>query len=382
MTTSRELFLSQCKRRIGTRNSERMRLEHWEWMVRHGQGPYGVRQGLGLEPNSPACCTDEGCGMGRSPPRHRRWLSTAMSNRPVLLDLPRGTLSNQLIAAPRYHVRSEVFMQFMTVEQIAQAAEADHDAGDEIAPGVLIERRTILRIGLSASVLLATGLMGCAGRRSTADASAAGHASEPFDADAVSIDDLVRQIRPQARELIAASSPDEEAYLHIVASLLRRVRPEPVWRPRSAGRNWEMDTIAFFPPIVLFQIKMNPGAVIHLHDHRHYNGVLFATEGTTRVSNFDIVQQDGRRYDIAAGEVPGKDEDFLIRRTSQAILRPGDLSTLSRDRDNIHHVEAGDEGCRLIDFFTHFRPDARSYELAWDGRMYDEAKGLAKVAWK
>lgn len=63
MTTSRELFLAQCKRRFGTRNPERMRLEHWEWMVRQGGGPYGVRKGLGLEPNFRSCCGDEGCGL-------------------------------------------------------------------------------------------------------------------------------------------------------------------------------------------------------------------------------------------------------------------------------------------------------------------------------
>jgi hypothetical protein len=63
MTTNRELFLSQCKRRFGASNPERMRLEHWEWMVRHAGGPYGVRQSLGLEPNYRSCGGDGGCGL-------------------------------------------------------------------------------------------------------------------------------------------------------------------------------------------------------------------------------------------------------------------------------------------------------------------------------
>lgn len=54
MTTSREVFLSQCKRRFGRRNPQRMRLEHWEWMVRHGRGPNGIRRDLGVEPNWPS----------------------------------------------------------------------------------------------------------------------------------------------------------------------------------------------------------------------------------------------------------------------------------------------------------------------------------------
>jgi hypothetical protein len=187
---------------------------------------------------------------------------------------------------------------------------------------------------------------------------------------------------PQARALIAAPAPDEEAYLAAVTALLARVENPPTWRASPAGKDWSMDTIAYYPPIVLMQIKMAPRSVIHLHDHRHYNGVLLATQGAARCRNFDIVQPDGKRLEIASGEVPGKGEDFYIRQNSDAVLRPRQLSTLTRDRDNIHHVEAGDEGATLVDFFTHFSPKARSYELAWDGKAYDETKGLYKVAWK
>ncbi len=55
------LFLAQCKRRFGRRNPERIRLAHWEWMVRHGGGPYGVRADLGLESNFPRCSDDGSC---------------------------------------------------------------------------------------------------------------------------------------------------------------------------------------------------------------------------------------------------------------------------------------------------------------------------------
>ncbi len=148
------------------------------------------------------------------------------------------------------------------------------------------------------------------------------------------------------------------------------------------GQGWDIDTIAYYPPIVLMQIKMAPKSMIHLHDHRHYNGVLLATQGAARCRNFDIVQLDGKRLNIAAGEVPAAGVDFLIRQNADTVLRPQQLSTLTRDRDNIHHIEAGDEGATLVDFFTHFSPKARSYELAWDGKPYDTAKGLYKVAWK
>lgn len=274
-------------------------------------------------------------------------------------------------------------MQFMTVDEIAKHALADHERGEEISPGVVVERRTILRFGVAAAGLAAVsglGLAGCASRAKDSGNLTNTRGTKPTRA--ASADEFVAAVMPQARALIAAPAPDEEAYLAAVTALLARVEPPPEWQMFPAGKGWEMDNIAYYPPIVLMQIKMAPKSVIHLHDHRHYNGVLLATQGAARCRNFDIVQPDGKRLDIAAGEVPGKGEDFLIRQNADTVLRPRQLSTLTRDRDNIHHVEAGDEGATLVDFFTHFSPKARSYELAWDGKAYDEAKGLYKVAWK
>lgn len=61
-------------------------------------------------------------------------------------------------------------------------------------------------------------------------------------------------------------------------------------------------------------------------------------------------------------------------------LHPHMSSTLTRDRDNIHHVEAGEKGCLLLDFFTHVRPEARSYELDWDTSPADAQKKIFKAA--
>lgn len=274
-------------------------------------------------------------------------------------------------------------MQFLSVEEIARHAVADHDIGEEIGPGVVVERRTILRVGLSAAglaMLGGLGLPGCASSRS--GTTRRDERGTDADARVASADEFVAAVMPQARALISAQAPDEEAYLAAVTTLLARVEPPPAWRMSPTGMGWDIDNIAYYPPIVLMQIKMAPKSVIHLHDHRHYNGVLLATAGAARCRNFDIVQPDGKRLDIAAGEVPAKGEDFLIRQNADTVLRPPQLSTLTRDRDNIHHVEAGDEGATLVDFFTHFSPKARSYELAWDGKAYDEKKGLFKVAWK
>lgn len=61
MTTRQDKFVAQCKRRFGTQNPERMRVEHWEWMVRSREDPYAVRTKIGLAPNDHICNKDGAC---------------------------------------------------------------------------------------------------------------------------------------------------------------------------------------------------------------------------------------------------------------------------------------------------------------------------------
>ncbi|MEM8885654.1 MAG: hypothetical protein AAGD14_16435 [Planctomycetota bacterium] len=261
-------------------------------------------------------------------------------------------------------------MQFWTLDEIERHAMADHEVGEEISPGVTITRRRILQVGLAgAAGVLATG---CAAPR-----------PQPKAADpSLTIDQLVAQLRPQAKRMIASDQPDETSYLAAVSALLARYEPEEPWSMRKPGPSgYAMNTAAWMPPLVVFDIHMRPGAKIHLHDHRHYNGALLCTEGSIRCRNFDIVQPDGKPLDIAGGEVP-TGEDFLIRQNKDTTLARGQLSTLSRDRDNIHHVEAGPDGCKLADVFTYFRRDARSYGLEWDEKPLDRNGDTYRVAWK
>jgi hypothetical protein len=195
------------------------------------------------------------------------------------------------------------------------------------------------------------------------------------------VGELVRQLRPQARALIAAPTPDEEAYLRAAGDLLGQLETVDTWRPPREGQPYSMDTTAYVPPIVLFRIRMEPGAVISLHDHRHYNGVIVCTEGSVRCRNFDIVPEEGQRLDIAAGEVPPEGSDFVIRQTHDEVIGPGGRSSLTRARDNIHEVTAGESGCTLMDLFTHFRPEARSFGITWDGQPFDAERQLYRVTW-
>ena len=265
-------------------------------------------------------------------------------------------------------------MQLWTLDEIEQHAMADHEVGEDLALGVSITRRRILQVGLAG----AAGLIAASGHAAEQWAMAAANASDR----PLTIDQLIGRARPEAKRLIASETPDEPSYLAAVSSLLSRYQPDEPWAMRDVGESgWSMNTAAWMPPIVLFDIHMRPGSTIHLHDHRHYNGVQLCTEGSVRCRNFDIVQPDGVRLDIAGGEVPG-DEDFLIRQNSDATLGPGQMSTLSRDRDNIHHIEAGPDGCKLVDLFTYFRREARSYELDWDGQPLSKNGDTYKAAWR
>ena len=71
-------------------------------------------------------------------------------------------------------------------------------------------------------------------------------------------------------------------------------------------------------------------------------------------------------------------ERFTVRRTAGRVLRPGEATTLSPSRDNIHTFEAGPHGARFVDLFSIHgqdvgfsylaiepRPNAAGGEISW-----------------
>ncbi len=244
-------------------------------------------------------------------------------------------------------------------------------------PGVIIERRSILRSGSWLGWSMAMTLMGLSGKAAADEEQAIAGIAEQLEAH-----EFVYQVHKDALELIRSNTPDEELYLRSVSRLLDRVRSPTPWRMFEAGKGLQMDMSLYFPPVVMYQIRMEPGAIISLHDHRHYNGVLVVTEGDVRVRNFDLVDPQGNAISVVASETDTPQKEVLIRETKDQRLMKKQSSTLTRDRDNIHQVEAGENGCLLLDFFTHFRPEARSYELDWDATPVDAEKKIFKAAWK
>ena len=145
--------------------------------------------------------------------------------------------------------------------------------------------------------------------------------------------------------LVASKAPNEDAYLYEVASILLRLETIPSPKFRGRGKTGFAGGYRK-SPLSVMQIRMEPGAKLPWHDHRNYNGVLFGVDGAIRVKNFEVEGKTAR---------PPKGEDFTIRETSDLTLSAGRVSSLSRTRDNVHDLWAGEKGGRVLDVFTFFK---------------------------
>jgi len=256
--------------------------------------------------------------------------------------------------------------------------ESVFDASElELSPGVVLERRTVLGFGIGAfAALFHPGIQETFGQERTESQS-----THP-EKTTYGLESLIAQIRPEARQMIASESPDEEKYIEMAVKELSRVTNLETNGFRPGEKGWELDLQAYIPPIMLYQIRMSPNAVIELHDHRYHNGALTAREGSARVRSFDIHVKDGEStWDVAAGKVPAMEEEFLIQEKGELALKQGQAAGLTRTRENIHQIEAGPDGCLLYDLFTNFKPNAQSFGISWDGKYFDSSKKLCKVTW-
>lgn len=264
-------------------------------------------------------------------------------------------------------------MQFQTVEEIERSLIDDHRPGEQIAPGVMVSRRKVLSLSAMALAWLALP----APVRAQLQVNAKGGEGERVEV-------VLAEIRGLATRLIADEKADEEAYLQSVAKLVSRMqKPAQPWFGWQMGpTKWAMDVAWYSQPVVLYQLKFEPEAVIDLHDHRHYNGLLLGVQGAIEVRNFDIMPEEGMPLDLTKGIVPPAGREFLVRETAKQTLEPGKASTLTRNRDNLHVVKAGPKGGECLDLFTHFNNQARSYSLEWTGKPEPDAPDRYRASWK
>lgn len=175
-----------------------------------------------------------------------------------------------------------------------------------------------------------------------------GHRRRAIFARGLTWQKFTEQMVVAADQLVNSPKPNEASYLRWLRSLVSRLTafPDAPFPPHP-----DVASASCFDrfPVSVVQFKLEPWAVIPYHDHREYNGVLCAIAGEVYVRSFKIV-----------GNKAATGGSFLIRQTREERLSDGSCSSLSRTKNNIHHVRAGPHGARLVDFFTFFRWDGRS----------------------
>ncbi len=242
----------------------------------------------------------------------------------------------------------------------------DERPGREIADGVRVERREVLRMSLGALAAFSLGWP------QAALAKEPGMEKLEANAGDLAWDALLQLAVPLAEKIVKSRKPNETAYLQQLGALIARLKNVP------AATFPEADGVRSHDhhrkhPFVVVQFRMAPGASIPFHDHRDYIGVLTAIRGEARVRSFDVVGDDPR---------PPVGKSFDIRETGDRRLTPGRLSPLTRSVDNIHDVRAGKEGARLLDFFTFFDAGGTSVYLDVAETPRDAEARVYEASWK
>lgn len=241
---------------------------------------------------------------------------------------------------------------------------------DATGPGVSVERRTLLWLPLA--------VVGGA-RLTAAPILSRGRAEEGGSFSALTHDEFGRRWQALAQELLPLPSEHDESYAAQLAGLVARLplaALPPLDKPRrspglAAGLTW------FLKPCAMIEFRMDPGAVVRLHNHPPQVVLTLCAEGEVAYRHFEI-----------EGEAPPcteVDGAFRARETRAGILRASRTTALTRARDGIHGFAAGKQGARIVDFtvattadietFSYIElspepvdPERRVYEAIWLGK--------------
>jgi hypothetical protein len=170
---------------------------------------------------------------------------------------------------------------------------------------------------------------------------------------------FVEDLVPEA-ESVFAKQTDEHTYVRRLATMLQRVGPQRgAMGGRSDRRTPHVIELGREQRFLINQYEIPERRGFSFHDHRDHNGVLLVLNGRVRIRGFDFV--------TSAPGVPlttdGSEYDLLIRETFDHAFRPGECSSVTALKDNIHDVRALEGGCTLVDVFTWMGPDPRSTYL-------------------
>lgn len=257
----------------------------------------------------------------------------------------------------------------------SDAILSDSRTDQTTSEGVRIERRSMLR--LSAGTIAAALAAACTApvrSRSASQESPASMSAKSLSPETLEVGELVAQMVPRARRLIAEGGKREEAYLMGIGELLARLQVPTREDLKATMKRYSLENADDERPreISVVMFKLEPGRGFTHHDHRDYNGVILGVEGEARIKNFDI---------LGAHPIPPSGRSFQLRETRDDLILPDRFSTLGSARDNVHNLVAGPEGATVLDVFTFLRPGARSHWLEVDPTPRDAERKIYDAAW-
>lgn len=252
------------------------------------------------------------------------------------------------------------------------ATHGSVEPGGEVADGVVIERRSLLWLSSAAvaSVLTSSTILSAQapGRQTPSK-------QQPNQRPGkLTFEAFLELVYPLAKRLVDSKGEDEQAYLMTLAAAMSRLQDPaaPLRKAMQAFRKNHQENGQRFP-LMAMSIKLKPGRGFSHHDHLNYNGVIMGIEGEARVRNYDFV-----------GETPAIDsgKTFEVRETRNDLILPGRISTLGRNRENVHDLIAGKQGARVLDVFTFFAKNATSRYLNVEAKPRDPDARIYEAAWK
>lgn len=231
----------------------------------------------------------------------------------------------------------------------------------KIANGVFIERRGFIKLsvaGLFTFLISNTSLL-------------KSEEKEKIGENSFDFKKLIEEMTPKANALIKDDNSDEEKYLNELVEMIKKLKGLE-HAPKTEDKI-HFTSMHKIQPIIIYQIRMLPGAVLPCHDHRDYNGVIQLLEGSAHLRNFNLADEK---------ETIQKGEKFKIKETQNLKAKAGDITSLARQRDNIHEIIAGPEGVLFLDIFTFYKPTGGSKYLIVDKTPVDAENKIYLASWR